>query len=546
MTLQNSNVYVSNIIAQDGSAIIQQGGTIVLQQDTSFPNYTMVVSSGNVVPVLDLSSNPITLNCNNINIIGDSVILFDNNPTTTSSKLIVDNLTISGGQLVLQLTSFPELGSNNFITIQNIKSNSANAITSRNSFFEYNINDGALSVKLNNVGISNFNDNITKNSTNSFNVSNMMTNLTSSLLTTGVNNNELAPTLLHLGYMTDQEQVTFLETESTSVAQGAPVSQENNAAQSAFQIGARQSGLALASLRGNDEENTGVSAGDSFKKMGAWTNGFMGCDNQKTRKSSQDYKTHTYGGIVGFDQEISDSTMLGIAGSIAKGSMRHQGVKTGDLTKSNTYILTLYGNHELGNNWLTRGHIMAGKSYMKSREKHLVRTGGIYTTSTGKYNAMLYSAELLGGYKYRVTDSINILPTFGAIYSWFGKSHYSEAGTNLLHRRTINQKAKDRFAGILGIEGAMKHDLSKVDLTTGLHARVEYDFLAKSPQSSIILNGVINPIVTSATKPARTMYNLGADVIAKYGCMEYGFRYDSRIAEKYLGHQGSIKVRVNL
>jgi len=59
------------------------------------------------------------------------------------------------------------------------------------------------------------------------------------------------------------------------------------------------------------------------------------------------------------------------------------------------------------------------------------------------------------------------------------------------------------------------------------------------------LNGALNAFPPKSTKPNRTMFNVGLGVNARNGMMQYGIGYDAHIANKYVGHLGSIKVRVN-
>ena len=54
-----------------------------------------------------------------------------------------------------------------------------------------------------------------------------------------------------------------------------------------------------------------------------------------------------------------------------------------------------------------------------------------------------------------------------------------------------------------------------------------------------------SPFVTRTDKAAKTSYNVGVSVSAKAGAMEYGAGYDAYLANKYVGHQGTLKVRVN-
>ena len=59
------------------------------------------------------------------------------------------------------------------------------------------------------------------------------------------------------------------------------------------------------------------------------------------------------------------------------------------------------------------------------------------------------------------------------------------------------------------------------------------------------IDGVQSSLSDRAAKPIKTFYNVGLGATAKYGMMEYGAAYDATIATKYIGHQGTLKLRVN-
>ena len=52
-------------------------------------------------------------------------------------------------------------------------------------------------------------------------------------------------------------------------------------------------------------------------------------------------------------------------------------------------------------------------------------------------------------------------------------------------------------------------------------------------------------IPVNKSKTNRTFYNVGTSVNTSHGFMEYGAGYDLNLSKKYVGHQGSLKVRVN-
>jgi len=340
--------------------------------------------------------------------------------------------------------------------------------------------------------------------------------------------------------MDTTEQVSYVDKEANLAAEHKTAHQKAGIAHTAIAVGGRPTASS------NENTTAGASSGDdlSDKSMGVWTSGFGSIANQKTRKSVPGFKSNTYGGILGFDNAINDTTTLGVVVSIAEADMKHQGVKSGDKTHAKTYVFSLYGTHEYGNSWITQGHAMAGKSFIKSRETHLVGTGGITALSNSKYNSMLYSTELLGGYRYKTSETTNITPMAGLNYSFFGKTKYDEV-VNGSNARTITSKEKDRLAGVVGVRAEMIHDLSKANIVTGFYAFAEYDFLNKAPQSNVTLGGINNPVATGLTKPSPMLYKVGADSTTKVGPMEYGISYGMYLADRYVGHQGSVKVRVN-
>lgn len=141
---------------------------------------------------------------------------------------------------------------------------------------------------------------------------------------------------------------------------------------------------------------------------------------------------------------------------------------------------------------------------------------------------------------------MNLIPMAGFKYASFGKVSYTEIIPNA-GSRNIAVKSKNYFAGLLGANLQMSHNvLNDKTLNTNFKAFVEYDFLNKAPRSNITLSGLNTPVTTGLIKPARTMYSLGLNTALQSANVEYGVGYTASIADKYLGHQGSIKIKVKL
>jgi len=86
-------------------------------------------------------------------------------------------------------------------------------------------------------------------------------------------------------------------------------------------------------------------------------------------------------------------------------------------------------------------------------------------------------------------------------------------------------------------------DLNGLTITPEIHGFINHDLVNKNPKQEIKLGGTA--LTGKSNKPVRTSYNLGLGANAEYGMMEYGASYDANLANKRVGHQGTLRLRVN-
>lgn len=290
-------------------------------------------------------------------------------------------------------------------------------------------------------------------------------------------------------------------------------------------------------------EVQGVSAGDNDStRYGIWTSPFYSKTNQKSLGGAPGSKSQAYGGIVGFDTKLNDDLMLGLALSVINTKVDYKDVKFGDKSKIETLMLSIYGLRELQNNWFLQGIVSFGTSSVKNNKVRVALndTEGAHS----KYDSMTYSGELLAGYNYQLASSMILTPMGGGRYSRFGDSGYTETGT-ANQNLTVNKKSTDRLEAIIGAKVTMMTQMNEVTVTPELRAFINHNFRGKSPLVTTNLDGMVEPIITRIAKPPKTYFNLGAGLSFHYHMMEYGMNYDASLAKKYIGHQGTIKIRVN-
>ena len=122
---------------------------------------------------------------------------------------------------------------------------------------------------------------------------------------------------------------------------------------------------------------------------------------------------------------------------------------------------------------------------------------------------------------------------------------YKESGTSN-QNLDVSKKASNKFDVIAGLRvSGAAYDMQGVSVTPEVHAFVHHDLIDKNPEVNLKLDGVSQNLAETSAKPTRTFYNLGLGATARYGMMEYGATYDANFANKFTGHQGTLKIRVN-
>ncbi|WP_316354024.1 autotransporter domain-containing protein [Candidatus Trichorickettsia mobilis] len=324
---------------------------------------------------------------------------------------------------------------------------------------------------------------------------------------------------------TSNEVVNVLSSKLTSIAIGAGA---GSAQQSQY----------------TQAEGLGVAAGDEglAARYGAWAMPFYSQATQKMRKGVSGYKAKTTGGIVGFDCQANDRMTVGAALTILRTDVKHKNIKAGDKTKVDMMMFSVYGLQQIADNWFVQGVASFGSGKVKNTEKRITSTTN--QTAAGKYDTMTYGAEVLGGYNYRFVDNATVTPMFGLAYNKFNDNGYKETGTTV-QNLSISKKSNDKIEAIIGARVAMNTEMSGVVVTPELHGFIRQDMRGKSAKMDIRLDGMQTPLTAKSNKPAKTFYNLGCSLTAKAGMFEYGAGYDAHLANKYVGHQGTLKVRVN-
>jgi outer membrane autotransporter protein len=234
--------------------------------------------------------------------------------------------------------------------------------------------------------------------------------------------------------------------------------------------------------------------------------------------------------------------MIGAAISLMKLKIDHRDSNAGDKTHASGYLFSVYGLKELSEKWFVQGVLSVGTNRIHNRENRV--QGSVYEIARGSYTASNYGTEILAGYEHALNDSTMLTPMVGFSYNRISDSWYQESGTtnqNFL----ITKKADDKLEAIAGARVTFAKEWRDSTLTPEVHGMLRYDVLNRSPEVDVRIQGLTDPLIPRTVETNRLFVNLGFGVSIAKGRMDYGITYDNYLAKKYVGHQGTLKVRVN-
>lgn len=305
--------------------------------------------------------------------------------------------------------------------------------------------------------------------------------------------------------------------------------------------------LQTFSFASNDSNSyiSGTSAGDEIYKYGAWISPFYGVSTQGSRGGIPGYKSKYYGAVLGFDAMINDETALGVALSAIKTEIKHRHQNSGDKTTANTYIFSGYGTYEITKEWFVQGVGSIGRSKIKNREIRREFTRNSFANAS--YNATSWGVEALTGYNKEIRKGLMVTPLFGLEFNRLNGINYTETGT-VNQNLAVTRKAVNQLEAILGARITGRYIFeNNLEVLPELHGNARYNVLNKKLNIDVVQDGGNGESLTPRSdKPIRMVYNIGCGISAKYDDKwEYSAGYDVRLANSYVSHQGSLKLKMN-
>ena len=289
----------------------------------------------------------------------------------------------------------------------------------------------------------------------------------------------------------------------------------------------------------------GVAAGDEDchepVKYGVWAMPLYNQTEQKAKGSYLGYKVKSGGGIVGVDTSLNnDLTTIGAAFSIINSNIKH---KTGyeDKTKADSLIFSLYGKQNITEGLFVQGLACYSSTKVRCKEQRIFSFGNMIAKAN--YKSSSYGWEILLGYDAKLGKAL-VTPFAGISYIKFKDGAYRETGLPFANR-TVAANKNDRTDAIVGARLSTSININNgMVIIPEVHGVLSRRIKGKSGKIVAKIDGMNEPF-TEVPNTVKIIGNLGVSVTAKSGMLEYGAGYDLQLANKYIGNQGTLKIRVN-
>ncbi|CAF0761464.1 unnamed protein product [Didymodactylos carnosus] len=290
----------------------------------------------------------------------------------------------------------------------------------------------------------------------------------------------------------------------------------------------------------------GIGAGDEGPpkaNIGTWVMPIYSHANQKQKHVSKpSYAVKTLGGIGGLDVALNNNLTLGAAISVINSEVKYKNLKVGDKMSTKTIMLSVYGAQKLTDQLFVEGVASYGSTQIGNRELRPFSFGE--QIAKANYESIAYGGEVLMGYNAVFNNSVLLTPVAGMSYIKSRDDAYIETGTTFANK-TVDACSISRTDGVVGTRVSTSMNIqSNMIVIPEAHAMLSHYLGGKAGKFIAILQGAPQPF-SRINDIVKTIYNLGVSISSKSNNIEYGLGYDAHLANKYVAHQGSLKVRLN-
>ena len=289
----------------------------------------------------------------------------------------------------------------------------------------------------------------------------------------------------------------------------------------------------------------GKAAGDEIpinhKAYGAWAESLYNQGIKKGQKGlDYGYKHKLYGKIIGADTSLNDDmTTIGFAFAFINNNVKYNNSYK-DKTKTDDIIFSFYGKQELTDSWFAQWIASYSSAKVEHQEERIFSFGN--KVAQANYISKSYGGEILLGYEAKLNQTV-LTPFTGISYIRSRDGGYRETGLPFANR-TVAANNRDKVDVIAGARLSLAINTDTCVVIPEIHGMLSKRINGKADKMTAKIDGMNEPF-TKITRTSNTMGNFGVGITAKSCSIEYGAGYGLQLANRYMGHQASLKVRIN-
>jgi hypothetical protein len=282
-----------------------------------------------------------------------------------------------------------------------------------------------------------------------------------------------------------------------------------------------------------------VGAGDANTSYGAWIRPYGSSAQQNTKGSLLGYKARTNGVIGGFDNQLSDKLLLGIAGSYTKATVTQEATDS-SITRIKNYQVLLYSSYRSDSYaYLDSLFSIGTNNYQGSRYMNITTYQAV---ADSRYSGQQLSAKVMASKNYRLLRYYQFTPMASAQYSFVRQLPYQESNAGPFNRVVEPNNINLLQLGV-GAQFSVPFDEGKI---TGIPA--VYGMLLVDAQGGALTTNTTfisgGPILTNTVQAGRLVARLGMSMNFKISDhVEAIGNYNVEFRSKYLCNEVFLNLR---
>lgn len=283
---------------------------------------------------------------------------------------------------------------------------------------------------------------------------------------------------------------------------------------------------------------TGVSTGDVSRGHGLWMQGLGYGGSQDRRKGQDGYDASAGGLAIGADTQVTERVRAGAALSYTRTDVDAKDNASGSGLDIDSYQGSLYASYD-GSPWYVDATLVYGRHQYDSMRA----IGFLGSRAKGSYDGNQYTAELAGGYPLEFGKTV-LTPNASLGYSLLKQDGYTETGApgaNL----SVDELTSTSLRSGLGVK--LAHTFTNNGNLIIPEGRLTWfhEFHDGTLNQTARFSAGGSSFTTTGAKPARDSAVLGVGLtIATNDQVSLSANYDAELKDGYVGHNGTLQMRV--